>query len=226
MRRAATLLAVAVCVGCSAQPPEFVADALREAERTCVGAGGVLHPAKKPALHAIDVNGDGLPEYTFDLEASVSCEGAWSIFSCGSLGCPKALFEQRGGKWRDIGGIYVSEPETIELGPDARGGYRDLIVTNASHERWHYEWQGRAYERTFVDVRGFRVEFARSDHGLRQLNVSADLLETPESGGRVIERLEIPTEIAVIGTTEGGYFYVSPCNACESGFLREAVLDP
>ena len=41
----------------------------------------------------------------------------------------------------------------------------------------------------------------------------------------LIERAVEGTEVAVIGSAEGGdYYYVSPCNACASGFVPRAAI--
>jgi len=46
-------------------------------------------------------------------------------------------------------------------------------------------------------------------------------------GASVINRYDAGTEVAIVGTAYGaGYYYVSPCNACESGLVpKSAVSD-
>jgi hypothetical protein len=47
----------------------------------------------------------------------------------------------------------------------------------------------------------------------------------PEAGALEVGRYDAGTELAIIGTLEGGdYYYVSPCNACESGFVPKAAV--
>jgi hypothetical protein len=220
------LLFASTLQGCHAAPPEFVAEALREASKTCIDAGGKPVPAAQPELFALDVNDDSRSEFTFDLQHNITCEGAESVYSCGSLGCPVTLYEKLGGKWRPIAWIYAVAPESIQLGPESRAGYRDLLVADGAAERWHYEWQGDSYDRTHLEVRGVRVEFAGSVHGLREVRMNTDLLAAPERTAQVLSRVDKGTEVAIVGTAERGFFYVSPCNACESGFLHASELQP
>ncbi len=50
---------------------------------------------------------------------------------------------------------------------------------------------------------------------------------TPTAEGQVIGHYGPETEVAVIGTVAGAdYYYVSPCNACDSGFVPRAAVRP
>ncbi|AMN45705.1 hypothetical protein ACG33_00995 [Steroidobacter denitrificans] len=139
--------------------PDFLVSALAEAREVCADAGGHLAPGPQPVLTGIDVNGDGRREFLFRLDESVACEGAWSVFSCGSLGCPFMLYEERGSTWRPIGAIDADASESIALTGTAR-------------------------------INGYF-------HG--------------------------DTEVAIVGTAaRGDYYYVSPCNACERGFVHKS----
>jgi hypothetical protein len=223
---APALVFATLCAGCARELPTFVVEAFREASKTCAEAGGRLMPAERIALRAIDVNDDGTQELTFALDRNVTCEGAWSVFSCGSLGCPTTLYERHDGAWRAIASIDTAEAESIERGSVERGGYRDLIVPRGTAEHAFYEWQGAQYELVYLRVRGIRVEFAKSEHGLRNLARGTDLLATPSRVGDVLGHYEAGTEVALVGTAEGDYLYVSPCNACESGFVPASALTP
>ncbi len=76
-------------------------------------------------------------------------------------------------------------------------------------------------------MRGFRVEVADSIHGLYGLTGDTVLLATPVADGEEIGRYGPDTVVAVIGTAEdGGWYYVSPCNACDSGFIARAGIRP
>ena len=114
----------------------------------------------------------------------MQCEGAWSVFECGSLGCPKALYRKHEGAWRAIAELWADAPASLELtGAVSAQGYRDLRVGCASHEPcaeyWYYHWSGEQYERTHLEVRGHRVEFADSIHGLYGLVSAVDVLAEP-----------------------------------------------
>jgi hypothetical protein len=205
--------------------------ALAEAMQVCEEAEGTLAGAPEGNVWAIDVNGDGRQELAFELDGNVTCEGAYSIFSCGSLGCPKALYELRDGMWTVIGGIFAFAPEDVVLRRDASSdGHRALEVCRqeSCRERWIYEWLGTTYDATRLEVRGARVDIAGSIHGLYPLVAATTLLAMPAANSAAGEQYDAGTEVAIIGTAEGGdYYYVSPCNACESGFVaRAAVATP
>lgn len=194
----------------------------------CASAGGYLAPGPRPILTGIDVNGDGRHEFLFRLDENVTCEGAWSVFSCGSLSCPFTLYEERGSAWRPIGAIEADAPESIALIGTARiDGYLQLRVGclggGTCTEYSFYSWVGDHYEHTHMEARGFRVDVARSLHGLYPLVSETALLAAPAADGIVIDRYHGNTEVAIIGTAaRGDYYYVSPCNTCERGFVHKS----
>jgi len=134
--------------------------------------------------------------------------------------------------WRPIAAIRADTPASIEvLERTSNGAYRDLRVSCAGPEpcevHAYYTWAGAVYEPSHVVVRGFRVNVAGSVHGLHALLRDTDLLAEPDAGGRVIARHPAGTEVAIAGTADGAdYYYVSPCNACESGFVPRAAVAP
>ena len=203
----------------------FLIDPLGQARRSCAEAGGKLVAARESNVWQIDVNGDGHEEYLFKLEENVTCEGVWSLFDCGSLGCPAALHERIRGAWRQIAEIYADSFESIELLRTTTGSrYRDLRVNCQGESRcaesWFYRWRAGQYERERLEVRGFGVSFSRSVHGLYSLISETELLATPGAGAAVIKRYPAGTEVQIVGTAENAdFYYVSPCNACESGFV-------
>lgn len=74
-------------------------------------------------------------------------------------------------------------------------------------------------------VRGFRVDLTDSVHGLHVLADETALLATPEPHGAEITRYGPGTEVAIIGTARGrDHYYVSPCNACEKGFVVKSAV--
>jgi len=81
------------------------------------------------------------------------------------------------------------------------------------------------YEATRVDVRGTRVDVAGSIRGLYELSAATTLRAQPSSRAAEMGHYDAGTEVAILGTAAGGdYFYVSPCNACDSGFAPRAAL--
>jgi hypothetical protein len=211
--------------------PAFLLDVIASAREQCAEAGGTLVPAHDAGLGAIDVDGNGALEYLLDQETVVGCAGAASLFSCGSLGCPKVLYEQRSdGGWRSIGVIDADAMSSIEvLAGRGAGEHRGLRVgclgDDPCREYWYYAWRGERYEPERAEVGGAEVRFASSLHGLHALVSATDLLAGPAPGAAVIARYGEGTEVAVIGSAEGGdYYYVSPCNACASGFVPRAAI--
>jgi hypothetical protein len=210
--------------------PGFLIEPLKEALQTCGEAGGKLVPTASANVWQIDVNGDNKQEFTFEYEGNVDCDGAWSIFSCGSLGCPAALYENYRGEWREIAEIYADSMESIEVSrTHAAHGYRDLRVgcpgEKPCTEYWFYYWTGGQYERRRLEVRGFGVDFSGSIHGLYKLVGETALLATPAPDAKVIGHPKPEIEVAIVGTAEhADYYYVSPCNACESGFIPKSAV--
>jgi hypothetical protein len=207
----------------------FLRGPLVGAREACRSAGGTLEPAAVPNVWALDVHGDGRNEYAFDYDGIAVCTGAASAFSCGSLGCPKELYEERGGAWAQLGEVYADSADALEVLAAAHDGYHDLRVgcgaVEPCNERWHYVWRADHYERDEVEARGYRVGFAESEHGLRAADGDLAVLAAPKRDAAVLEVYPPRTELAIVGTVVGAdYYYVSPCNACESGFVPVSAL--
>lgn len=204
--------------------------ALTEASAVCRDAGGKLLGADVGTVWSIDVDTDGRQEALLEIGDNFSCEDAWSAFSCGSLGCPKTLYGLRDGRWQPIGDIFTRAPENIALAGPGDGTYRALEVCNdaACGERWTHEWRGERYERIFGDVGGTRVEFESSIHGLYPLVEATTVRAAPTARGEDVGRYAAGTIVAIVGTAAAeGHYYVSPCNACTSGFVpRDALRLP
>jgi hypothetical protein len=131
--------------------PSALREAVVEARAMCREAGGTLTGAAEGNVWAIDVNGDGRNELAFSLADNLSCTGAYNLFACGSLTCPKSLYELREGAWKIVGSISAETPEQVTLGSAAAAdGHRALEVCsqNRCGERRIYEWQGKSYEPT------------------------------------------------------------------------------
>jgi hypothetical protein len=202
--------------------------AIEEAAISCREAGGALQGVPEGNVWSIDVNADGRQELAFDLESNVSCQGAWSLFSCGSLGCPKGLYELRGGTWTFVGSLAATAPERVALGrATAADGHRALEVCAEDDcaVRWTYEWLGTTYDVTRGEIRGARVDIKGSVSGLYALKGATTVRARPAPNAADVGQYDAGTEVSIIGTAEGGdYYYVSPCNACESGFVPRAAL--
>ena len=128
--------------------PSALREAVIEASTMCRQAGGTLMGAAEGNVWAIDVNGDGRNELAFALADNVSCTGVYNLFACGSLTCPKSLYELRDGAWKSIGSISAETPEHLTLGPAGADSHRPLVVCsqNRCAVRQVYEWQGTSYE--------------------------------------------------------------------------------
>jgi hypothetical protein len=202
----------------------------------------MLHPASGTYVWSLDVDADETPDYfLFDSAASVVCEGAPSLFSCGSLGCSKTLYRHlppghdcrqsrprdrshTDAIWQALGGIHVDRVETLTL--LASGALRVDCSDGpeCTEQRFYVPRQGH-YQVDHLQVRDHRVEVADSPHGLRVLTRATALLAAPVQRAVVLANYPPNTVVAVIGTA-GDYRYVSPCNACRSGFMATAALSP
>lgn len=123
--------------------------AVAEAQRACSEAGGKLAGAAEGDVWAIDVNADRRNELMFTLDDNVTCTDAWNLFSCGTMPCPRALYELRDGTWTVIGNISTESPEQVTLGTtQAADGHRSLEVCarDRCRERTIYQWVGSRYE--------------------------------------------------------------------------------
>ena len=211
--------------------PTALRIAVEEAQASCHDAGGKLVGVDEGDVWALDVDDDGRSELAFALDGNLSCTDAWSLFSCGSAQCPKSLYELRDGAWTVVGSISADSPAQVVLGTGrSADGHRALEVCSQDRctERWTYEWQGASYDATGANVRGTRVEIGSSVHGLYPLAAATTVRATPRENGAEVGRYGAGTEVAIVGTAEGGdWYYVSPCNACEAGFVpRSAVTLP
>jgi hypothetical protein len=206
--------------------PTALGEAVAEADARCREAGGALEGVGQGNVWAIDVNDDGRSELAFELDGNLTCTDAWSLFSCGSHDCPKTLYELRSGSWTAVGSIAAAWPEQVTLGAArSTDGHRSLevCVQDDCSERWIYEWQGARYDTTRGEIRGTRIEIADSITGLHTLAAATTVRAAPRATGADVGRYEAGTDVAIIGTA-GDWYYVSPCNACESGFVPRAAV--
>jgi hypothetical protein len=127
--------------------PSALREAVVEAMAMCRQAGGTLAGAAEGNVWAIDVNGDGRNELALSLTDNVSCTGAPTLFSCGSLRCPKDLYELRDGRWKIVGRFSAETPEQVTLGPASADGHHSLVVCSQDRctDRVILEWAAGGY---------------------------------------------------------------------------------
>jgi hypothetical protein len=231
----ATGLSAAACVtaiatGAEPDParcPSFLRTPIAEARAMCTEAGGKLEGAEQAEVWQLDVDGDGRNEVALELNGNVTCVDAYSLFECGSLGCPKTLYAEHDGTWQAIGALFAYGPEGVEITGARRDGHRTLRLCREGPpcvEFWLYEWLGDAYDATRLEVRGVAVDVANAPHDLRPLAAATEVRATPDPRGESLGDYPQGADMAVIGTAGGGYYYVSPCNACANGFVPAGAL--
>jgi hypothetical protein len=212
--------------------PRFLIDTFESALASCRDAGGTLVPVPGATVRPLDVNGDGKPEYLFDAGHTVTCNGAPSVLGCGSPVCPFRLYEQRGAAWRSIGSIGVADPVAVELLPARPGSrYRELRVGCAGEgvcdEFAYYRFGKDTYELARLQVRGHWVDVVGGRGEPRGLLGEVAVKATPAKDGAELKRYPADTEVVVLGRATGTpYLYISPCDACASGFVEASALKP
>lgn len=207
--------------------PTFILLALDYMSQECTAAGGTLKPAEEPEAWTLDVEGDGRKEMLVDLTRNFICYGAPSVASCGSLGCPYFLYAARGDGWVEIGAVNADDAPKIEVlagkaGEPAplRGGCRG---ERPCSELTHYQWKGNIYERVWIEFRGHIVDVVPG--GLWTLTKDDAVRTAPAKNGPVIDEYPAGTAMVVLGSARGKpYQYVSPCNACQRGFVETTAL--
>ncbi len=211
----------------SSRCPSFALLALDYMNQECSAAGGALKPLAESVAWSIDVDGDASAEMLVDLTQNIDCDGAPGVFSCGSLGCPFMLYKKRGDTWIELGAINADDAPGIEVLPAAEGKYASLrggcTGLQPCSEYTHYEWNGSAYVRTWIDFKGHPVDVAPG--GLMTLTQAAPVLDAPKKRAQVLEEYPVGTTVVVIGNARDAPFrFVSPCNACRRGFVETALL--
>jgi len=208
--------------------PSFLPVALRDPIERC-SEFGELVPQTESWIWSLDVDRDGVPEYLMDVAENYTCDGAPGVLACGSLGCPSPLYTGRAGVWEVIGYLNVLDAPGVELLAAPSGAsYGSLRGgcggTRPCDELTYYDWDGTAYVRTAVDVRGSWVDL--TPIGVRVLSRDAPLLEEPTAGAAVIDLLPAGRDVIVLGEArDRPYHYVSPCNVCASGFIQTDALE-
>ncbi len=211
----------------SSRCPSFALLALDYMSRECTVAGGNLQPVAEPVVWSLDVDGDASAEVLVDLTQNLDCQGAPSVFSCSSLGCPFFLYAKRGDTWVELAAINADDAPGIEVLPAAEGAYATLrggcMGMQPCSELTHYEWSGSAYKRTWIDFKGNAVDVAPGS--LMKLGRDAPVLAEPKPNAQVLDEYPVETAVVVIGNARGApYQFVSPCNACRRGFVETAAL--
>jgi hypothetical protein len=208
--------------------PGFISAGLGDLIGACAEVGSSLRPGERPSLLSLDVNGDGTIELLYDATQNYYCEGAPSALTCGSLGCPVSLFEQRDGRWISIGVLSAGDVDGAEVLVPAAGERYGAIRGGCAGDRpcdelTYYRWNGNAYAATEIHARGHWVDV--TGEGLWTLVTDVAVLAGPASDAAVLERYPAGTDVVVIGDARGTAFkYVSPCRACASGFVEPTAL--
>lgn len=211
----------------ASQCPGFIVLALDYMMQECAAGGGMLKAVDDPQAWSLDIDHDGKDEMLVDLTQNYICYGAPAVSSCGSSGCPSFLYAHRGDAWVELGAVNADDAPKIEVfhgeaGTPAplRGG---CLGERPCSELTHYEWNGSAYDRAWIDFRGHVVDVAPGE--LWTLATDAAVLAAPEKGAQPLEEYPTGTTMVVLGTARGKpYQYVSPCNACRRGFVDAAAL--
>src|SRR5712671_3147868 len=110
----------------TARCPAFLLRAVAEARAMCTEAGGKLEGAERAEVWQLDVDDDGRNEVAFEPNGNVACVDAYSLFECGSLGCPKTLYTERNGAWEPIAALFAYGPEGVDITDQQIGGHRTL----------------------------------------------------------------------------------------------------
>lgn len=212
--------------------PDFMLQTLAESQKDCTIMDGTLTPSKVAVIESIDIDGDKKPEYLFDIGTNFECKGAYSIFSCGSLDCPLILYKKQNGKWQDIGSIYPSEAIIEVLTGQGDSKHWDIRATSDKlklqknfREKIYYRWNGKEYQQTLREVQGYLVDISKRLDGFWRFKPNTPVLDTPTTGGEVIDRYGPEVMAVIIGEVSGAPdYYVSPCRACSSGFIAKSDI--
>ena len=211
----------------SSRCPSFALLSLDYMSSQCSASGGTLKARQPSEAWSLDVDGDASAEVLVDLVANFDCEGAPTAFACGSTGCPFLLYKKRDDTWLEIGAFNADDAPGIEVLPAEDGKYAALrggcLGQQPCSELTHYEWDGQAYARTWIDFKGHAVDVAPG--GLMTLTQDSAVLDAPGKKGQVLDEYPVGTAMIVIGAARGApYSFVSPCNACRRGFVETALL--
>ncbi|MGB5132888.1 MAG: hypothetical protein WBO00_09755 [Steroidobacteraceae bacterium] len=207
--------------------PTYILQSLDYMIQECSRVGGELAPLPESAAWSLDIEADGNAEILLDLTQNYTCQGAPSVFSCGSLGCPYFLYTQSGEAWDELGAINADDAPGIDV-LRAKPGERATLRGGCSGQRpcselTHYTWNGNAYDRSLIEYRGHKVDVAPG--GLWTLTRKSPVLAGPSPDAPVLDEYPEGTTVVVIGAARSApYKFVSPCNACRRGFVDAAAL--
>jgi hypothetical protein len=210
--------------------PAFITDqnALRDSVTSCREVGGTLTPHPRATIFSLDFDGDGQAEYLYEFNANFDCDGAASLFSCGDSECPKVLYRKEQGKWRGIGAFDSTRIFTLpSTGKTPHPDLKVLCDDTGQCDSVNYSWNGAKYEENGLSLRGYSILRLRPplQGKLITLQRKLKVLAEPRAGSRSVGEYDRGAMFAIAGQAKGSnYLYVSPCNACEAGFVQKRVL--
>ena len=207
--------------------PSFALLSLDYMNSQCSASGGKLKARVPSEAWSLDVDGDASGEVLVDLVDNFECEGAPGAFACASTGCPLLLYKKRGETWVELGAINADDGPGIQVLPAEEGKYAGLVGgcsgKQPCSEYTHYDWNGKAYTRTWIEFKGHPVDVAPG--GLMTLTQDSAVIDAPGNRGQVLDEYPVGTAMIVIGSArEAPYSFVSPCRACRRGFVETALL--
>jgi hypothetical protein len=189
--------------------PGFISDkqVISDSAEYCHEVGGTLKPNPRATIFSLDIDGDGQSEYLYEFNANFYCDGAASLFSCGDSECLKVMYRNTG---------KTPYPDLKVLCDDT--GQCDSIT---------YRWNGDKYEEIALSLRGYTIlRLSPPLQGkLITLQRKLKVLAEPRAGSLGVGEYDRGSIFAIAGQAKGSdYLYVSPCNACEAGFIQKRVL--
>ena len=173
----------------STRCPSFALLSLDYMSSQCSASGGTLKAHVPSAAWSLDVDGDASAEVLVDLIANFDCDGAPGVFRLRQHGLPvPALQEARrhlGRDWRDQRGLCPGHPGAARRGRQVRGAAGGCLGLEPCSEFVHYEWNGTAYARTWIDFKNHPVDVAPG--GLMTLTADSAVIDAPSKRGQVLE---------------------------------------
>jgi len=141
--------------------------------------------------------------------------------TCGSAGCSIiALVSRDDGGWNEIFNA-VNTHLPISIGKEPENGYAPFFLGGKNGSKWIFDGQRYKYSRFQYAKNKYAID-TQGAGDWHQTTNNIKLLAAPKAGSAVLAAYNAGTIMKVVGEeTEAQYLYVSPCNACESGFVSK-----